>query len=200
MRIQAMTMTVAMLAGGCLQAAGSDRESMAVVSVFMDARGASPWLYVRAKATASRMFETAGVQLDWCDNCRQRPGVIVIETASRGRTNFSGTAFAYALPYEGTHIVVDIERVKGAERSVQALLFAHVLVHEITHILQGTARHSEAGVMKASFTMSDQIGMRYRPLPFTEADIELIHLGLQRRASDSRFVAQGGNKEPRASE
>ena len=55
------------------------------------------------------------------------------------------------------------------------------MVHEITHILQGISRHSDSGVMKANWSGEDFQQMRYKPLPFTEQDVVLIHRGLKMR-------------------
>jgi hypothetical protein len=58
-----------------------------------------------------------------------------------------------------------------------------VLVHEITHVLQGIEhqRHSEDGVMKARWTADDLYQMSYRPLHFDPFDVELIRRGLANR-------------------
>jgi hypothetical protein len=58
------------------------------------------------------------------------------------------------------------------------VVLAHVLIHEITHMLQGVARHSESGVMKSQWTAEDQRAMASKPLPFTPLDVELIQHGL----------------------
>jgi len=60
-------------------------------------------------------------------------------------------------------------------------LLAHVLVHEITHILEGVARHSETGVMKAHWTSEDYRKMGGHHLPFAPEDVELIQLGMKSR-------------------
>jgi hypothetical protein len=62
------------------------------------------------------------------------------------------------------------------------VLLGHVLAHEITHILQGVARHSAEGVMKAHWTEDDFAEMSFKPLRFTEEDITLIHYGFERLA------------------
>jgi hypothetical protein len=63
------------------------------------------------------------------------------------------------------------------------LLLAHVLVHEVTHILQGVPRHSDIGVMKAYWNIDDYREMAKTPLPFTELDTRLILDGLTSRKS-----------------
>ena len=61
------------------------------------------------------------------------------------------------------------------------MILAHVMVHEITHVLQGVSRHSESGVMKATWTMKEYGEMLPKPLPFTDDDVLLIRLGLERQ-------------------
>ena len=92
---------------------------------------------------------------------------------------------AYAQPYEGVHIVVLYYRIEAnTDGPTQASTFlAHVMTHEITHLLQGFSRHSETGVMKAHWDASDFMQMAHRPLPFAPEDIDLIHRGLQLRAA-----------------
>jgi hypothetical protein len=60
-------------------------------------------------------------------------------------------------------------------------LLAHVLVHEITHMVEGTNVHAETGIMKARWDRVDRLNMEAHPLAFTEEDVLLIHLGLARR-------------------
>ena len=88
----------------------------------------------------------------------------------------------YAKQLKGAHIRVFFDRIEnsGTGKLVPVLL-AHVLVHEITHILQGSDHHSEEGVMKAHWTANDLYQMSYRPLPFDPFDVELIRRGLANR-------------------
>jgi hypothetical protein len=91
---------------------------------------------------------------------------------------------AYALPYEGNHIVIFYDRLQRKVKGTQiSTLLAHVLAHEVTHILQGIHRHSERGLMKATWDGSDYQAMMWKPLPFTPQDIELIHRGLAVRST-----------------
>ena len=102
----------------------------------------------------------------------------------RGNPN----ALAYATPYKesGTCIQVFIDRVllhlKNEPSLVNALL-AHVMVHEITHVLEQIDRHSAEGVMKAVWSEHDYESMKRHPLPFAREDVDLIHKGLSGRIS-----------------
>ena len=58
----------------------------------------------------------------------------------------------------------------------------HVLAHEIVHYLQGVARHSPEGLMKARWSDGDCAMMVARPLQLTAEDVELIRAHFQARA------------------
>src|SRR5208337_2177136 len=97
-----------------------------------------------------------GVGLEWrnVSSCPASPDVIQISFAYLAPKELPAGALAYALPYEGAHIVVFYERVKLKSGYARQLL-AYVLVHEIAHILQGIRRHSQSGIMKASWDYRD---------------------------------------------
>ena len=58
-----------------------------------------------------------------------------------------------------------------------------MIVHEITHILQGIDRHSASGIMKAVWTSSDYTQMKRGQLRFTELDVVMIHDGFVARTA-----------------
>ena len=93
-------------------------------------------------------------------------------------------ALAYALPYQGGQVVVFLDRVRATvPPSGAPALLAHVIAHEIAHILQGVARHSETGLMKERWEYSDYVEMQRRPLRIAPFDIELIERGFNVRAA-----------------
>jgi hypothetical protein len=127
------------------------------------------------------MFAGAGVKLIWQSDLRRcaAPAIgIVIRLEGRTPSDHYPRAMAYAMPYQRTTIVVFYDRVQAA--NVPPLL-AHVLVHEITHVLQFVAVHSTSDMMKARWEPRDYIEMRRRPLQFTEEDVVRIHCGLDAR-------------------
>ena len=128
---------------------------------------------------ASKIFAEAGVRLEWrlVNPCPSAALVIRITFSEKTEETRLPTSFAYAYPFE-THIVVFSDRV--ASKRVPRLL-AYVLVHEITHILHNTVRHSAAGIMKADWDKGDYFEMGKGRLGFTEIDIALIHAGMDRR-------------------
>lgn len=141
----------------------------------------------RAKAISSRMFATAGVALEWYSAgaaaCRglQPARIVMLDFAADMDPNQHPGAMAYALLYEAVHIVVLIDRIEQNAGSATGLptLLAHVMTHEITHLLQRVPRHSLTGVMKANWDTRDFLQMAHNPLPFTAEDIGLIQDGLR---------------------
>ena len=138
----------------------------------------------RAKAVASDIFAGIGVKILWHSPRNCPAEAIFITSSNDAPASLFPAALAYALPYEGTHIVVFYDRVKSKPGSTSCLL-GHVIAHEVTHILQGVARHSESGVMKAQWTGADYLHMTWEPLQFTDDDVMLIHSGLKVRRPTS---------------
>jgi hypothetical protein len=131
-----------------------------------------------AEALAAEMFLTAGVRIRWHYGGQLRAGAIAITLASQAPAPLTPGTMAFALPYERVHVAVFLDRVLHANGFVlPPVLLAHVLVHEITHILQGIDRHSDSGVMKADWTAHDYEAMVRKPLPFASEDVALIHRG-----------------------
>lgn len=146
------------------------------------------FLVHRAETTAAGMFAEIGVEIVWHADRACPPEAIRITFCDRADRNFRSAAIAYALPYEATHIQIFYDRLREHPARLQEVLLAHVLVHEITHILQGVARHSGSGIMMARWGASEYDEMLVRPLRFTDEDIRLIHVGLEAR--ESRLIAE----------
>jgi hypothetical protein len=131
------------------------------------------------------MFGIAGVRIHWRlgqpkgDESHQP---ILIEILSNVPERFHPGALAYAQSFEGVHIQVFYERLESHSSATGTMmLLAHVLVHEITHLLEGTNHHSADGVMKAHWTSDDLARIAYGPLPFDPEDVRLIRRGLTTR-------------------
>ena len=176
MAIAAMTVAVGMTAR-------AERNVTIYVSNDLNTRGV---LY-QAQERAAKMFAEAGVRIDWRigrPSAAQpdREPAIVVSLAENTPAGYLPAALALARVYEGVHITVFWDRVERMSRfAPPTFVLAHVLVHEITHILQGIDRHSESGVMKPRWTPEDCRAMAIKPLGFTARDVELIQLGLARR-------------------
>lgn len=137
---------------------------------------------MRARDVAANIFAKIGIRLEWHAAPRCPQDALHIHFSNKTAPSLQPGALAYAICGD-TQIVVFYDRVTAAvgKRTV-AVLLGHVLAHEITHILQGVARHSQEGVMKAHWTQDDYAEMSFKPLTFTAEDITLIHYGFQRLA------------------
>ena len=81
----------------------------------------------------------------------------------------------------GTRIEVFYNRVRASRGNNEIVaVLAHVLVHEITHIVEGVNRHSETGIMKAHWDGCDHQLIRSSSLPFAEEDLRMIHAWVER--------------------
>jgi hypothetical protein len=160
------------------------------VTVYMNNDLNTLGVMYQAQERAAKAFAEVGVQIQWRIG---RPSgaqpesepAIVIRLAEQTPADYLPGALAFAKVYEGLHITVFWDRIaRQPGFAPPVVVLAHVLVHEITHILQGVNRHSESGVMKSQWTAEDQRAMASKPLQFTPLDVKLIQHGL-----DSRTVA-----------
>jgi hypothetical protein len=187
MRLAATVMMAAVAAGAWeAEAGGAEARSVTVCMSVEVPAPVFPESYL-AQSMASEIFATVGVRLEWhhAGSCPASPDVIKISIAGQAPKGQPKAALAYALPYEGTHIVVFSERVKLLKCACTRQLLAYVLVHEITHILEGVSRHSESGIMKAHWNNGDYYEILRKNLGFAAEDVDLIHLGLDLRAARS---------------
>jgi hypothetical protein len=170
----------------------SEIQQGSAVTVCVEAPGTGFSVVFQAEGIASKMFAAAGVAIAWRGWHGCPADAIRITLSEKTLSADHPDSYGYALPFEGTHIVLFWDRIRnGVEPRALPYLAAHVMVHEVTHILQGEARHSRTGVMKAKFTVTDVGRMQVRPLPFTEEDVELMQRGLlARRVSLAQIARQ----------
>ena len=183
MKLTGITIS-AMLAVAGAQAAETPQDTNQVATVCLQGTGGSDMVWY-AKGMVSKMFAAIQVTIDWRVRLEDCPAQAVrITLSDAAPPGVDPKALAYAMPYEGSHVVILSQRINEDQSLTRArALTAHVMAHEIAHILQGVARHSESGVMKANWTQSDRVRMASKPLSFTDEDILLIHKGLAARAA-----------------
>jgi hypothetical protein len=138
---------------------------------------------IPAEASATKMFAGIGISLEWRTGTPivESSRAIFIEFTTETPESLMPGAMAYALPYEGSHLRIFYDRITS--NFYPRSFLAHVMAHEITHLLQGVCRHSATGVMKANWNHDDFKAMCTGTLPFTPYDMELIYAGLAARAN-----------------
>ena len=157
------------------------------VYVQNDARLAASEL-CRAQSLAAAIFASAQVGVDWRKGApkpwllqEQRP--IAVRIISDVATSAHPGALAFAQAYEGVHITILYERTRLCVPGRPEVILAYVLVHEITHMLEGISRHSRTGIMKANWNWADHYAMLRGNFLLSAEDVGLIHAGLAWRAS-----------------
>ena len=173
MKLAAAVMVAVILAGNVQGKSETGRQ----VTVYFNDRASVPFdVQGEAKAVAWGMFASIGVTIHWRAGhpSEWEKGVIAIEMATGTPATRLPGAMAYAMPYEGVHIVIFWDRIKDDSGCRNVL--ARVMVHEITHILQGTSSHSDEGIMKAHWSPIEA-----RTVRFNEGDVKLIYKGMDAR-------------------
>lgn len=179
MKITALT-TIMLLSGTLAYCDSEAPAAQGTVTVCFVTGPLSGFTIPQATNLASKMFRNIGVAVNWrFGSHRCPPDALLVTVSTSTPATLKPDAFAYALPYEGRHIEVFYDRIQMlCHGSLTDIVFAHVMVHEITHILEGVKRHSEQGVMKAKWSKNDYAQMKTEPLAFAPEDVDLIHLGL----------------------
>jgi hypothetical protein len=166
----------------------------------------------RARATADRTFEQAGISLQWID-CwvpEDRPSSIVEQRSSctellRDGSDFvlrlmtpvvpeaSGSLRTVAMGSSlidhtsgiGALTTVDPDRVMGVARGTgtdYSTLLGRAIAHEIGHLLLGHSRHSRSGLMRALWSQEEIRGIRPADWRFSPAEAAQMRQGLASRA------------------
>ena len=170
---------IAAVASASLRARESEPGQKATVTVCIES---DPHMPQGTLPLASKMFASIGVRIDWREHrCPVGVGAIVVSLSYNRHDDELTSDLAFAQPYEGIHVVVFPDRVPQFDPYQRQCVLAHVLVHEITHVLEGICRHSATGIMKARWDRRDYFEMSRKPLPFAEEDVALIYAGLRVR-------------------
>jgi hypothetical protein len=143
------------------------------------------WAYTaRARAVAGEILREAGVAVLWQTagkNCVHDRAAIMVRVRDRAPANAGTHAAARAYPYGSTVVEVFLDRIADGRGDRLGPLLGHVVAHEIGHVLEGIARHSEHGVMKACWSDEEQRAMNARPMSFAPEDIDMIRIGMAQR-------------------
>jgi len=160
-------------------AAGANNGDEHVTVYLSDSAGVNDLVRAQAEGIATQMLAGVGVRIGWhpgSPGAGKKEG-IGIELVTHTATSQCPGALVYTRPYEGVHIQIFWDRIQRTPLPKKVL--GHVMVHEITHILEGIDRHSEEGIMRAHWSEDDFGAMGVKPLPFAPEDVSLIHLGLK---------------------
>jgi hypothetical protein len=180
-------------------AATAAKNDQPVVEVFLPpiVNGANTELaFQYARTVVSQTYAEIGVHIVWRSTasapsgCWQEPlrRKIVVDFRSTNPAGLTKEALAFSNPYsdEGPCVTLLMDRIRPsaeANPSTTGFLLGHVLAHEMGHVLQRIARHSDTGVMKERWSWGEIMYMRMGRLHFTVYDTELIMIALKRNTT-----------------
>lgn len=166
----------------------STAASQPVVEVFLPPSFGFEMVHAfhHARGVVEQIYSEIGVRVIWRDSrvpggCTKEPlhRQIVVTMLPSAPLGQSADAWAFANPYstKGPCVMLLMDRVYPAikRNPSTGYLLGHVLAHEMGHVLEGIARHSEAGVMKPSWSLHEIFNMSQKRLSFTTDDAELIY-------------------------
>lgn len=162
------------------------------VDVYVNDRDDSALLLGPGIPTASDLFKKIGIRIYWHVGELQVGqsgfGIRATVHAPKSATSEALATFDL-LGAPGVEITVYKDRVRRFLEDHPSLAGAgagYVLAHELAHAMQGVARHSESGILKAHWSTEDVKEMTYHKLTFLPYDVELIHRGLAIRFASGR--------------
>jgi hypothetical protein len=148
----------------------------------------------RAQRLATLAFAAVGVEVKWVKG-KQLGEPQEVAAGEMLTVVFDGPALAQASPQAiaFTHVGggadadvhVFYNRVaRFGDRVYMPEILGNVLAHELTHALEGVARHSSEGLMKAVWSGRDYAGMvNRRPLAFAAVDLDLLRAHFHKEMS-----------------
>jgi hypothetical protein len=144
-----------------------------------------------ARGITTAILADAGIKLRWYKGAppasvSELRNTFRIEFLTKAPATSSSHGLASSFPYRPGAALITVYNDRLAPyfevSAIQgAAILGHVLAHEIGHSLQGIARHSDTGVMKARWTPAEVRNMAVERLKFTEEDIYFLREGLQVR-------------------
>jgi hypothetical protein len=165
-----------------------------LVEVFVPAipRSQTAFVFQKAQLVTTGIYDAIGVRVLWHSNGRRYPSgcagqplhrTILVTFRASDSTPVNDQALALSHPHlmTGPCITLLMDRLEAAIRlnpvSAYALV-GHVLAHELGHVLEGTTRHSDTGLMKERWLMNEVWKMKEHPLDFAPYDSALIRAAL----------------------
>ena len=197
---------VVTLTGAKAAAVQSDPPRLRITVRIRDHAEAPKRMLRSAAGTARRIFLAAGVETVWLDcgarnadeardrRCLQKSGAADIQLRilrkHQAKTlGLSRAALGYAvIPPQGHgsianvffHRVEEIARWTGVDR---ALVFGHIMAHEVGHLLLRQGRHSSKGMMRAAWDRDDLLRPAAVSLRFTPKEAERMRRNVSVRMS-----------------
>ena len=192
---RAWMVAVAMTAAMAAQAGSHKPQADALVTVFTyDRVGVPGAVMARAQRLATLAFAAVGVEVKWVKGKRLgelqevaagEMFTVVFDGPAPAQASPQAMAFTHVGGGADADVHVFYNRVaRFGDRVYMPEILGNVLAHELTHALEGVARHSSEGLMKAVWSADDYAGMvSRRPLAFAAEDLDLLRAHFNKEMS-----------------
>jgi hypothetical protein len=148
-------------------------------------------MLLHAELRSPAMFREIDVEVHWrmgsvqanaANNACCAPVVVQLENVRGCSASSEALGHATSLAQPGTRINVFLDRlVAYRDENLETAILAHVLAHEITHVLRSENRRSANGMVKAHWDIADYQCAKSHSLPFAPEDVESIRRGIAKR-------------------
>lgn len=163
---------------------GFGQSRPATVDIYVNSNDDSARLLGPGTPMASGIFKNIGVRLNWHKGgMRPAPNAFAIRTLEHAPESATPEALAATRLSDPSRAEITVyedrlQRFLEGHRTLAGVAVGYVLAHELAHVMQGVARHSESGILKAHWSDQDFTDMVFHKLVFTPSDVELIHKGV----------------------
>lgn len=155
------------------------------------------------KRAVGRTFAPVGIRISWVDGKPKNigppaaPVVVYVQFIRRSFQYHRPGVLADATPFAPgvKTITVICERVQAITNSHDRVprIVAHILAHEIGHVLLATDQHDEIGLMKGTWDREEFDAMKTNSLGLTSSDLELVRERLKWLKTRAGYLANGSN-------
>jgi len=160
------------------------------------------------EAEASRIFQQAGIELEWLDcplaakdagqfpNCQVPPGptrlgLRILSQAMAERLRQAGDSFGFAMiPEGGTFARVanvfsyDAEKLANRRGIRHGVILGHLTAHELGHLLLGAGSHAPYGIMHVPWRLRELETIARGLMVFTLEEAEAMRSNIRARATE----------------
>ena len=179
-------------------------------SYLQSGRRVPPATLDRAIREADRIFQAAGVEMEWIkcgvDNqnaakaqeCEEPAGPLALNLRialrhDQGSSRVEDTFFGVAQPYQdgGVHATLFYQHIDSfatAGSASRSLVLAHTMAHETGHLLLWSNSHSPTGIMQASWRRADLKAIEQGQLAFSPSEAESMRANLLARQKQFQLL------------
>jgi hypothetical protein len=181
--VRELLLLMSVMSGGVLLVAQTSQGLPQVTVCVYNDSDAPEQTVLKAEGIATRIFRETGVDMDWIDAARHSGKTACAGGPAAGTSlilriipkplTLTDTVFGVAfLSEDGSGRYADVfyaplQKLSGVRQVDASILLAHVVAHEIGHLLLGSNAHAHLGVMRSHWESGDLLRAAMGGLLFT---------------------------------